>query len=118
MTQPFIHLHVRSAYSLGEGAIPVKTLVAACVRHGMPAVAVTDVGTMFGALDFATTAAAAGVQPILGAQVATDAGGPVVLLVQDEAGYRNLSHLISAGYTRTGGQAVQRGRPTHPKCED
>jgi DNA polymerase III subunit alpha len=104
MTQPFIHLHVRSAYSLGEGAIPVKALVAACVRQGMPAVAVTDVGTMFGALDFATTAAAAGVQPILGAQVATDAGGPVVLLVQDEAGYRNLSHLISAGYTRTGGQ--------------
>lgn len=95
----FIHLHVHSAYSLAEGAIKVKDLIKLCVKHGMPAVAVTDSNNMFGALEFAQEASKAGVQPIIGVQALL--GGEerqVVLLVQSEAGYRNACRLISDAY--------------------
>ena len=53
MTAPrFIHLRVHSEYSLLEGAVPVKKLVKLCVEAGMPAVALTDTNSMFGALEF------------------------------------------------------------------
>ena len=52
----FIHLRVHSAYSLSTGAIKTKELVKLCQRHRMPAVAVTDTGNLFGALEFATAA--------------------------------------------------------------
>ena len=95
----FIHLHVHSAYSLAEGAIKVKDLVKLCVTHKMPAVAVTDSSNMFGALEFALEAAKSGVQPILGAQVLYgEEEHQLVLLVQDEQGYLNLSRLLSDAY--------------------
>ena len=50
----FIHLHTHSAYSLAEGAITVKDLVALCKEQDMPAVAVTDTNNLFGAMEFAT----------------------------------------------------------------
>ncbi len=106
---PFIHLRVHSAYSLAEGAIKIKDLVKLCVKHGMPAVAVTDSSNMFGALEFAGEAAGAGVQPIIGAQVLY---GPqphqLVLLVQNETGYRNLCRLLSDAYMveEAGGRAL------------
>ena len=65
----FVHLRVHSAYSLSEGAIKIKQLVELCRRNEMPAVAVTDTGNLFGAFQFAQTAAAAGVQPIIGCQL-------------------------------------------------
>src|SRR3546814_8982295 len=65
----FVPLRVHSAYSLSEGAIPVKTLVKLCKQQGMPAVAVTDTGNLFGALEFAQTAQKEGVQPIVGCQL-------------------------------------------------
>ena len=65
----FIHLRVHSAYSLSTGAIKVKELVKLCQRHRMPAVAVADTGNLFGALEFATAAAEAGVQPIIGCEL-------------------------------------------------
>uniref|UniRef100_UPI003561E29A PHP domain-containing protein n=1 Tax=Phaeovulum sp. TaxID=2934796 RepID=UPI003561E29A len=71
MTQPrFIHLRVHSEYSLLEGAVPVKTLVKLASAAAMPAVALTDTNAMFAALEFAVTARAAGVQPIIGCQIA------------------------------------------------
>ncbi|MCC6597375.1 MAG: DNA polymerase III subunit alpha [Alphaproteobacteria bacterium] len=95
----FVHLHVHSAYSLAEGAIKVKDLVKLCVKHSMPAVAVTDSGNMFGAMEFATEAANAGLQPILGAQVLYGAEeDQLVLLAQNETGYRNLCRLLSDAY--------------------
>lgn len=95
----FVHLHVHSAYSLAEGAIKVKDLVKLCVKQGMPAVAVTDSNNMFGALEFAIEAAASGVQPIIGIQVLyTEAEHQLVLLAQDETGYRNLCRIISDAY--------------------
>ncbi|MEZ5813581.1 MAG: DNA polymerase III subunit alpha [Alphaproteobacteria bacterium] len=103
----FVHLHVHSAYSLAEGAIGVKDLVKLCVKQGMPAVAVTDSSNMFGALEFAMAAAESGVQPIIGAQVLyTDEHYQLVLLVQNEQGYRNLCRLLSDAYM--GGDAASR----------
>ncbi|MCB1651419.1 MAG: DNA polymerase III subunit alpha [Alphaproteobacteria bacterium] len=95
----FIHLRVHSAYSLAEGAIKVKDLVKLCVKQGMPAVAVTDSSNMFGAMEFATEAAKSGVQPIIGVQVLyQDENHQLVLLAQNEAGFRNLSRLVSDAY--------------------
>jgi DNA polymerase III subunit alpha len=108
----FIHLRVHSAYSLSEGAIKIKQLVELCRRNAMPAVAVTDTGNLFGAFQFAQVAADAGVQPIIGCQIGLrrEAGeGPsrpglrpppdqLVVLVQSEAGYRNLLRLVSRSF--------------------
>ena len=64
----FVHLRAHSAYSLSAGAIKVKELVGLAKRHGMPALALTDSGNLFGALEFAQTATDAGVQPIIGCE--------------------------------------------------
>src|SRR6185436_8107442 len=66
----FVHLRVHSAYSLSEGAIKLKELIELCRRHAMPAVAVADTGNLFGALEFALAARDAGIQPIIGCQLA------------------------------------------------
>lgn len=98
MTQ-FIHLHTHSAYSLAEGAIKIKDLVRLCQDMRMPAVAVTDTANMFGALEFATAAAKGGVQPIIGCQIRLGVEGhQLVLLAQSDAGYRNLSALVSKSF--------------------
>ena len=116
----FVHLRVHTPYSLSEGAIKIADLVKLCVGETMPAVAVTDTNNLFGALEFAMAAAAEGVQPIVGCQLAvapmeTDAAAPangrmgarpgrrgkrdfLVLLVQDEEGYRNLMALVSKAF--------------------
>jgi DNA polymerase-3 subunit alpha len=111
----FIHLRVHTAYSLSSGAITVKDLVARCKAEHMPAVAITDSGNLFGALEFATTCAAAGVQPIIGCEVALAAREEgcrgsgalarpnvepdrLVLLAQNETGYRNLLALVSGSF--------------------
>ncbi len=108
----FVHLRVHSAYSLAEGAIHVKDLVTLCRDARMPAVAVTDTNNLFGALEFSSACAAAGVQPIIGCQlsIVREQGGAgrrnggqaetdsLVLLVQDEGGYRNLLKLLSRAY--------------------
>jgi DNA polymerase-3 subunit alpha len=109
----FVHLRVHTAYSLSEGAIKVKELVGLCKAERMPAVAMTDSGNIFGALEFCTAAADAGLQPLLGCQIALrhEAEGlrqlkapepsQLVLLTQDRAGYANLTRLISEAYLET-----------------
>src|SRR5437764_1844307 len=116
----FIHLHVHSAYSLSAGAIKIKELVQLCRGEAMPAVAITDSGNLFGALEFAIACAEAGVQPIIGCEIALAGNGNarngrssngnghapsghgeldrIVLLVQSEAGYRNLMALVSRAF--------------------
>src|SRR6185369_17310038 len=104
MSDPgFIHLRVRSAFSLSEGAIKIDKLVALAVKHAMPAVAITDRNNLFGALEFAQYAAKAGVQPIIGCDLGIrreEEGGVgsatrllandwLTLLVQNETGYLN-----------------------------
>ncbi|MDP1967015.1 MAG: DNA polymerase III subunit alpha, partial [Reyranella sp.] len=108
----FIHLKVRSAYSLTEGANKVDAVVALAKAHAMPAVAVTDRNNLFGALEFAQYAAKAGIQPIMGCDLGLrreEEGGIAVasklpsvdwltLLVQNERGYLNLMRLVSRAH--------------------
>jgi DNA polymerase III subunit alpha len=114
----FIHLRVHSPYSLSAGAIKIKELVGLCRGEAMPAVAVTDNGNLFGALEFATACAEAGIQPIIGCEIALLPNGGarngrasngnghghaaeldrIVLLVQSETGYRNLMALVSQAF--------------------
>ena len=106
----FVHLRVHSAYSLSEGAITPKALVKLCRDLAMPAVAVTDSGNLFGALEFAQEAQKSGLQPIIGCQlgISRESGeprngtapppDPLVLLVQNQAGYENLMHLVSVAF--------------------
>ena len=110
----FVHLRVHSAYSLSEGAIRIKELMGLCQSFKMPAVAVTDTNNLFGALEFSLSAADSGVQPIIGGQIAVSREGgdnptmgrtvsvqrpdQVVLLVQNDAGYRNILKLLSTAY--------------------
>lgn len=68
MADSFVHLHVHSEYSMLDGAARVKPLIEAAVEQGMPAVAVTDHGNMFGAFDFWRTATDAGIKPIIGTE--------------------------------------------------
>ena len=114
----FIHLRVHTEHSLLEGAVPVKQLVKLCLKHEMPAVAVTDTNNMFAALEFSVNAKDSGVQPIVGCQVSLDydvaapgekprAPAPVVLLAQNEAGYMNLMKLNSCLYIDKGGALPQ-----------
>ena len=94
----FIHLRSHTAYSLAEGMMQPEDLVGAVSGLGQPAVAVTDSFNTFAALEFSELAMAAGIQPIVGAQVTMrdDLGeGEVALLVQDERGWRNLSAMMS-----------------------
>jgi DNA polymerase-3 subunit alpha len=120
MSEPvrFIHLRVHTEHSLLEGAVPVKKVVKLAAEAQMPAIAVTDTNNMFCALEFCVTAQGAGVQPIVGCQIAlahdpAQPGerprmpAPVVLLAQDEAGYMNLMKLNSCLYVDKGGQMAQ-----------
>ena len=66
----FVHLRVHTAYSLLEGAIKIKDLAKLCEKMEMPAVAMTDTGNLFGALEFSDYCAKGGVQPIIGCQLA------------------------------------------------
>ncbi len=114
----FVHLHNHSHYSLLDGACRIDDLIGAAVANGMPAVALTDHGVMFGAIEFYKKATKAGIKPIVGmeAYVVTEgsrkekatqqseSGGRrgayqhLVLLAKDETGYRNLIKLCSAGH--------------------
>ena len=95
----FVHLHVHSAYSLAEGAMHPKDLVKHCALNDFPAVAVTDTNNMFGALEFAMAATGKGLQSIIGCQVNVgEAEQQIILLVQNDAGYKNLSKLVSDAY--------------------
>ena len=108
----FIHLKVRSAYSLTEGANKVDRIVALAKENAMPAVAVTDRNNLFGALEFAQYAAKGGIQPITGCELGIRReDGPgnlppgkmlpadwLTLLVQNETGYRNLMRLVSRAH--------------------
>src|ERR1700739_2717688 len=66
----FVHLRTHTAYSLSAGAIKIGELAELCRAEAMPAVAITDRGNLFGALEFATVCAETGIQPIIGVEIA------------------------------------------------
>ena len=113
----FVHLRVHSAYSLLEGALPLKRLIELASGDRMPALGITDSGNLFGALEFSQKMVEKGIQPIIGCQVAVDfadvaeegrPGAPVrglplsdlVLIAATEAGYWNLVRLVSDSYVQ------------------
>ena len=110
----FVHLRVKSAYSLLEGAIRPGELAELARDHAMPAVAVTDANNLFGVFEISETLAKRGVQPIVGCLLSVDlddkpvAAGMVSrhkpaqlpVLVQNADGYRNLSKLLSGAYLK------------------
>lgn len=103
-TPKFIHLHLHTEYSLIDGLIGVKPLMRALTATGMPAVALTDHCNLFALVKFYRAAQAAGIKPIIGADVWV-ANTPedkkphrLVLLCQNEIGYKNLTRLISRAY--------------------
>src|SRR6202790_641978 len=104
----FVHLRVHSAFSLSEGAIKVDKIPVLARDAAMPAVAITDTGNLFGALEFSQYCAGKGVQPIIGCQIALAradnprlAPDPVVLLARDATGLANLQRLSSIGFLDT-----------------
>src|SRR5882724_6735441 len=107
----FVHLRVKSAYSLLEGAIRPEELAELARQNDMPAVAITDVNNLFGTYELSDTLAKAGIQPIVGCLVSVEleAAAPatqgsrrkppqLALLVQNAAGYQNLSKLLSGAF--------------------
>jgi len=108
----FTHLHVHTQYSLLDGANPIDALVNQAVHFQMPALAMTDHGNMFGAIEFYQKAMAAGDKPIIGCEMYVapksrfdkETSGPfneyyhLILLAADQTGYKNLIKLVSAGH--------------------
>ncbi|HET58507.1 MAG TPA: DNA polymerase III subunit alpha [Deltaproteobacteria bacterium] len=108
----FVHLHVHTQYSLLDGAIRLDDLFEAARNFKMPAVAITDHGNMFGAIDFYQKALSYGIKPIIGCELyvtmgsrfdkgASDSGDTprhLVVLARNMEGYRNLMKLTSSGY--------------------
>ncbi len=108
----FVHLHVHSQYSLLDGACRIPELVEAARRHRMPALALTDHGNLFGAIEFYDACMKAGVKPILGVEAyiapgsrhekeakgIQEASFHLILLAKDETGYRNLLKLVSVAH--------------------
>ena len=106
----FVHLHVHSDYSLLDATCRIPQLALAAREAGMPAVALTDHGNLFGAIEFYKACRSAGIQPILGceAYLARESrfsrkGGQsetshMTLLVRNEEGYHNLLRLATAAY--------------------
>lgn len=106
---PFIHLRNHSAYSLSQGAIRVPKMVELAKKMNMPAIAITDTGNLFGALEFSKACVDAGIQPIIGSQIGIPVIGenteyarswPIVLLAQNETGLLNLQYLSSEGFLK------------------
>ena len=100
MTVRFAHLHLHSEYSLVDSTIRIKALVEACVREGIPAVALTDETNMFALVKFYKACSAAGIKPIGGCDLwvsLPDDPRPsrVTLICQNRDGYLNLSRLVS-----------------------
>ena len=108
----FTHLHLHTEFSLLDGACRISQLVERVKALGQTAVAITDHGVMYGAVDFYKACKAAGIKPIIGCEVYVaprtrfdrvheldGSARHLVLLCRDEEGYRNLSYMVSMAFT-------------------
>lgn len=109
MSTPFVHLHCHTDYSLLDGACETGQMMQIIAEQKMPAVAMTDHGNLFGAVEFYNKANEKGVQPIIGCEMYVAQQGHkdkseanrynhLVLLCENQEGYRNLIQLVSTGY--------------------
>ena len=109
---PFVHLHNHTQYSMLDGACRVDRMIKLAKKYEMPAVAITDHGNLFGVVDFYKTARAAGIKPIIGIEAYIVNGDiesessknesryHIILLAQNEQGYKNLVKLSSISYIK------------------
>ncbi len=106
----FVHLHLHTQYSILDGASDIKKVVARAKELGMPALAITDHGNMYGVKEFHDVATKAGIKPILGCEVYVvrnrfekdkdeKAGDHLVLLAKNKKGYQNLCKIVSYSWT-------------------
>ncbi len=108
----FVHLHTHTEYSLLDGANKIKELPARAKELGMKAMAITDHGVMFGVVDFYKECKKVGIKPIIGCEVYVaprtrfdkepnidNKYSHLILLVKNETGYKNLTNLVSMGFT-------------------
>ncbi len=107
--RPFVHLHCHTDYSLLDGACDIKKLMNVAKHLNMPAIAMTDHGNLFGAVEFYNEAASHGIHPVIGCEVYVSQQGHktrsdsdrynhLVLLCETQEGYKNLIQLVSTGY--------------------
>ncbi len=107
--RPFVHLHCHTDYSLLDGACDIKKMIQVVKRQEMPAVAMTDHGNLFGAVEFYNEASKEGIHPVIGCEVyvsqqghrtrsESDRYNHLVLLCENQEGYKNLIQLVSTGY--------------------
>lgn len=109
----FTHLHVHTQYSLLDGSSKIKDIIDQAKELGMDSLAITDHGVMYGVIDFYKAAKEAGIKPILGCEVYVAPGSRfdkkpgtnesryyhLVLLAENEIGYKNLVKIVSRGFT-------------------
>jgi DNA polymerase-3 subunit alpha len=109
MPPPFVHLHCHTDYSLLDGACEISQLMDLVAEQKMPAVAMTDHGNLFGAVEFYNNAKERGIHPVIGCEVYVAQQGHavksdsnrynhLVLLCENQEGYQNLIQLVSTGY--------------------
>jgi DNA polymerase III subunit alpha len=107
--RPFVHLHCHTDYSLLDGACDIKKLMELAKYQQMPAIAMTDHGNLFGAVEFYSEANNNGIHPVIGCEVYVSQQGHktrseadrynhLVLLCETQEGYKNLINLVSTGY--------------------
>ena len=113
MPASFVHLHLHTEYSLANGMIRLPALIDQTLQNQMPAVAITDIGNLYGTVKFFRKCMSQGIKPIIGAEIFLENPDKVtqpyalVLLVQNEEGYKNLSNLLSRGFR----EGQQHGKP-------
>lgn len=109
----FTHLHVHTEYSLLDGSAKIKSLVKRAKELGYDSLAITDHGVMYGVIDFYEAARAEGIKPIIGCEIYVSPGSRfdrentrgeeryyhLVLLAENNQGYKNLSKIVSRGFT-------------------
>src|SRR4030065_2496985 len=114
MEKNFVHLHVHSEYSLLDGSARIRDLISKAIEYGMPAIALTDHGVMYGIIEFYKTAVLSGIKPIIGCEIyqapnsrwdkqlekenREEVSNHLTLLVENKTGYKNLMKLVSLGF--------------------
>ena len=107
----FVHLHVHTEYSLLDGACRIDELISYAKQLGQKAIAITDHGVMYGAVDFYDKAKTAGIKPIIGCEVYVAVrtrfdkeridlrSNHLILLCKNDIGYKNLIYMVSKSFT-------------------
>ena len=118
MPKNFVHLHLHTEYSLMNGMIRLPDVIDQSLQYQMPALAITDINNLYGTVKFFNKCMAQGIKPIIGAEINLENPEKVnqpfnlILLVQNETGYKNLSELLSQGFR----EGQQHGKPIITKA--